>query len=221
MNIGLRGAFIISAVVHAAIVAPFYNYNLLRNDFVKKDAVIVDYIILSQISNIIAANAPGREAVVISETPKADIKKSPSQDSAALKHDKAYYKRKAEHAGKKGIADTGPALNAVQEADKKQAQIRSSKDYINYYGYLKDRIKARLQGNYRFYKGEGDVYLSFALNAKGVLLAYDIDRSRSTKDEVLLHITSASLKAVAPFSPLPKAISAPKMSFNITISFKR
>lgn len=212
MDIGFKSAFLISAVIHTGIAAPFYNHALLKSDFVKKDSVIVDYVILSQISNITAANTAERENVVTAGGVRA------------IKHDRSYYRKKSEAAGlkeKKNPAVNNPAERLVVEADKKDVKIQSSKDYLNYYGCLKDKIRARLQENYRFYKGEGDVYLSFILNAKGALLASNIDRSRSSKDEVLLHITRASLVAVAPFPPLPKVISAGQMSFNITISFRK
>ncbi|MDP3791970.1 MAG: hypothetical protein Q8R38_08005 [Candidatus Omnitrophota bacterium] len=212
---GLRSAFIISGIIHTAIAAPLYTHSLIRSDFVRKDPVIVDYMILSQISNITIANTSNKEDVAVREAPKPEIQKSSAPRTVQAKHDKSYYKRKTDRAVKKDD------LKNIKAADRKESEIKSSKDYISYYGYLKDRIRARLQDNYRYYNGEGDVYLSFVLNDRGALLTYSIDRARSTKDNVLLHITSTSLMAVAPFSALPKAISAPKMSFNITIAFKK
>jgi len=221
MEIGLRGAIIISTMLHGAIAVPFYNHSLIRSDFVKKDPVIVDYVVLKHISNLSIANVSGRGGAADAEGQKLDIKKPPVPESPAVKRDRSYYNRKHVKADS-GQATKAAAQSRGKDSDGKEAGIRSSRDYINYYGYLKSRIKERLQGNYRFYKGEGDVYLSFILNAQGALLSYDIDRSRSTTDEVLLHITGTSLKAVAPFSPLPKTIAAQKkMSFAITVSFKR
>lgn len=216
MEIGLRSAIIISAMLHGAIAVPFYNHSLIRNDFVKRDPVMVDYVILKQISNLSIANVSGRGTAADTEEQRLDVKKTPVPETPAVKHDKSYYSRKHAKTGSGQASKAGAAQDQGKETG-----IRSSRDYINYYGYLKSRIKERLQGNYRFYKGEGDVYLSFILSAQGALLSYDIDRSRSTTDEVLLHITGTSLKAVAPFAPLPKTISAPKMSFAITVSFKK
>ena len=222
MELGLRSAIIISTMLHGAIAVPFYNHNLIRNDFVKKDPVIVDYVILKHISNLSIANVSSRGADSDAEEQKLDVKKPPVPENPITRHDKSYYSRKRAKTGSGQASKTAAAQSQGKNADGREAGIRSSRDYINYYGYLKGRIKERLQGNYRFYKGEGDVYLSFILNAQGALLSYDIDRSRSTTDEVLLHITGTSLKAVAPFSPLPKSIAAQKkMSFAITVSFKK
>jgi len=215
MDIGFKGAFIVSALIHAGIAAPLYNQNLLKSDFVRKDSVIVDYVILKEISNIMPANIAKARPVVISQPSRIDVKETPAETKKVIKHAQSDYRKRLK------AASAGEKKSVVTKADKKEAQIRTSKDYLNYYGFLKDRIKARLQENYRYYNGEGDVFLSFVLNAKGLLLTYNIDRTRSTKDNVLLQITGASLMAIAPFPPIPKAISAPKMSFNITVSFKR
>lgn len=224
MDITFRSAFIISALTHAVIIAPFYNHNLLRHDFGKRNSVIVDYVVLKDMANIAAANAANKDAAVRTSEAPIEVKKDAAESKLAVKTDDAGYRKSIEAGRLKEIKEDiekASARQATQGTAKKESRIKSSKDYIDYYDFLKDKIRIRLQENYRFYKGEGDVYLSFTLTANGALLAYNIDRSRSSKDEVLLHMTGASLKAVSPFKPLPKAISAPKMSFNITIAFKK
>ena len=210
-------------MIHAAIAVPFYSHNLLKTDFEKKNAVIVDYVILKELSNITPANVSNKESIAEARIPKVDVNSAPgAENKTPTKHSKLDYKKKLEEIRSKGKSGTKVSANeAASEADKREARIRSSKDYLDYYGFLKEKIKARLQENYKFYKGEGDVYLSFVLNAKGVLIGYNIDRSKSSKDEVLLQVTRASLVAVAPFAPLPKSISDPHVAFNITISFKK
>ena len=240
MDITLKSAFVISSMIHAAIAVPLYNNNLLRGDFVKKDPAIVDYIILKEISNITIANTGKKDTTVATDQDKIDIKNAPAparrslgeggptaaetRHKDAANHTRSEYLKRFEAAKlkeKKRELSGRPQEQYAQEAAKKEAQIRSSKDYLDYYGFLKEKIRARLQENYKFYKGEGDVYISFVLGSKGQLLSYSIDRSKSAKDEVLLHITGASLMAVSPFPPLPKILSESKMSFSITISFKK
>jgi hypothetical protein len=223
MEIGLRSAFIISAIIHAGFAVPFYNHSLLKAHFEKRNAVIVDYVILRELSNITPANIGNKESVVVAQAPKIDVKSTPStENKTPTKHSKLDYRKKLKAIRSKEKPEAKvSAKQTVSGADKKESQIKSSKDYIDYYGSLKEKIKARLQENYKFYTGEGDVYLSFVLSAKGALVSYNIDRSKSSKDEVLLQITRASLMAVAPFAPIPRSISEPQASFNITISFKR
>lgn len=226
MDIGLRSTFVISAIAHALIVAPFYHQNLLKNDFAKQNSVVVDYLILKEMTGGAATNITTRSAAA--EAPEMhaggiEIKNAAPQIKPAAKFDKAAYKKRLEarkHRERQG-ALKGTAQTAALEAAKNQTQTKANREYVSYYELLKDKIKTRLQYNYRFYKGEGDVYLSFALGADGKLLAYGIDRQRSSKDDVLLQIASASLKGASPFQPLPKAIAGAKTSFNIIISFKK
>jgi hypothetical protein len=226
MEIGLKSAIIISAVVHAAIAAPLYNHNFFKGNFIKKDLVIVDYIVLKEISNISIANTAKNAAATVEPdkvSVKSDMVQASTQTKPAVKHSRAEYLRRLLDARnrKKNISSSSEKEQAVKEAAKKDAQIRSSRDYQDYYSFLKEKIRDRLQDNYRYYKGEGDVYVSFVLGSRGELISYNIDRLKSAKDEVLLHITGTSLMAVAPFPPLPKSIALPKMSFAITVSFKK
>ena len=56
MGITLRGAFIISAVIHAGLFAPFYNQYLLQQELEKKNTIVVDYVVLKEIAIAIATN---------------------------------------------------------------------------------------------------------------------------------------------------------------------
>jgi outer membrane biosynthesis protein TonB len=226
MDITLKSAFAISSLIHAAIAVPLYKSELLKSDFVRKDPVIVDYIILKEISNLTIANT-GRRDAAPGATDRLDIKKTtlPAPPEAHARktsnHTRSEYLKRFE-AAKLKEKKRELALKAAAAPDAaRDAAIRSTRDYQDYYAFLKEKLKDRLQDNYRYYKGEGDVYVSFVLDSKGRLISYSIDRVRSARDEVLLHITGASLMAVSPFPPLPKAISQPSMSFGITVSFKK
>lgn len=215
MQISLRGSIFMSAVMHAALLAPFYHQALFRADFAKHDSVVVDYVILKEMTGAALTNVTHKEAAQVSANTGGggiEIKSNEVQQAAfpAVKHGKAAYMKRLEARKKREL-----------EVLKKEVQTKANREYLNYYEVLKNRIKTRLQNNYRFYKGEGDVYLSFALDAGGKLLAYDVDRQKSSKDEVLIQMACASLKGVSPFPPLPKIIATDKTSFNIIISFKK
>lgn len=222
MDMSLRNAFIISAIIHVALFAPYYNQNMLRQEIEKRNSAIVDYVILREIANAVTAN---KEVVLRQiEPPRIEIKKEVEIKPQPTTQGKISYKKRLE--AKKLIQiekarKQYAAKVASREAAVKESELKSKKDYVNYYQLIRDKIKSRLKDNYGYYNHEGDVYLSFAITQNGTLLTYNIDRSRSTTDEVLLHITIMSLKAVSPFPPLPKSIQAPKMSFNVAISFKK
>jgi len=222
MDMTLRGAFIISAIIHAGLFAPFYNQHILRQELEKRNTIVVDYVILKEIATAIATN---KEVVLKSpETPRIDIQKEVAvkpQPALQVKADN----RKSMKSGKLKERTTSHKRDAVKdpskEAVKKEAQLKQSKDYVNYYQLIREKIRSRLKDNYQYYNREGEVHLSFVLTQNGSLLSYAIDRSKSTQDEVLLHITATSLKAISPFPALPRSLSISRMSFNIVISFKK
>ena len=222
MDITLRGAFIISAIIHAGMFAPFYNQHLLRQELEKKNTIVVDYIVLKEIATAIATNK--EVALKRPETPQIDIQKEVEvkpQPAPQVKADNGKSakssKLKERTKSRKKDAVRGPS----KEAAKKEAQLKQSEDYVNYYQLIREKIRSRLKDNYQYYNREGEVHLSFVLTQNGSLLSYAIDRSNSTQDEVLLHITATSIKAISPFPALPRSLSMSKMSFNIVISFKK
>lgn len=222
MDITLRGAFIISAIIHAGLFAPFYNQQILRQELEKKNTVVVDYVILKEIAAAISTN---KEIVLKSPgTPRIDIQKEIAvkpQPAPQIKSDNRKSEKSSKLKEKTASHKRDAVKNSSREAAKKESRLKQNKDYVNYYQLIREKIRARLKDNYRHYNREGEVHLSFVLTQNGSLLSYAIDRSKSTQDDVLLHITATSLKAISPFPALPRSLSMSKMSFNIIISFKK
>jgi TonB family protein len=115
--------------------------------------------------------------------------------------------------GEKSISDADVA--------KKQAKVKSTKDYINYYQLLREKIRRRLKANYSDDLLEGEVVLNFTLDARGALLSCSADRANSVKDETLVRVAEKSLRDASPFSPFPKGLDIPRMSFSVAVSFKK
>jgi len=222
MDTSLRGSFIISAIIHAGIFAPFYNQQLLRQELEKKNTVVVDYVILKEIATAIATD---KEVVLKRpETPRIDIQKEVAVEPQPAPQVKADNRKSAKSSKLKERAKSRKSdavKNPAEEAAKKEAQVKQSKDYVNYYQLIREKIRSKLKDNYQYYSREGEVHLSFVLTQNGSLLSYEIDRSKSTRDEMLLHITATSIKAISPFPALPRSLSMSKMSFNVAISFKK
>lgn len=218
----LRGALAISAIIHAALFAPFYNRHLLQQELEKKNAAVVDYVILKEIATAITTNK--EVALKKPETPQIDIQKevavkpqpAPQVKAIDAKNQKSSrIKDRAMSHRKNSPKDT------IKSASEKEAKLKNSKDYVNYYQLIREKIRSKLKDNYQYYNREGEVYLSFILTQNGSLLSYSIDRARSTQDETLLQVTAASLKSISPFPALPRSLSMSKMSFNVVISFKK
>ena len=211
-----------SAIIHAGLFAPFYNQHPLRQELEKKNTVVVDYVILKEIAIAIAAN---KEVVLKRpETPQIDIQKKVTvkpRPALQVKADNRKITKSSRLKERTKSRKRDAVKDSSKEAVKKEAQLKQSKDYVNYYQLIREKIRSRLKDNYRYYNREGEVNLSFVLTQNGSLLSYAIDRSKSTQDEALLHITAASLKAISPFPALPRSLSMSKMSFNVVISFKK
>jgi hypothetical protein len=62
--------------------------------------------------------------------------------------------------------------------------------------------------------------LFFTLNSDGRLDRFDVDRSRSVDNGALIDIATTSLKRSSPFPKFPEALSSPRVSFHVVISFK-
>ena len=189
----------------------------------KKNTVLVDYVILKEIA---AAMTTDKEVVLKrpEATPRIDIQKEIAVKPQPVPQVKADNKKSTESSKLKERAKShkeDAVKSAAKEAAKKEAQLKKTRDYVNYYQLIREKIRSRLSDNHQYYKREGEVYLSFVLTQNGSLLSYAIDRSKSTQDESLLRITETSIKAISPFPPLPRSLSTSKMSFNIQISFKK
>lgn len=222
MEITLRGAFIISAIIHACAFVPFYNQRWLRQESEKKNTVVVDYVILKEIAAAITTN---KEVVLKRpETPRIDIQKEIAMKPQPAPKVKADNRKSAKYSSLKDKTNSrkeDTVKKSAKEAVKKNAALKQNRDYVSYYQLIREKIRSRLKDNYRYYNREGDVYLSFTLTPNGSLLSYSIDKARSTQDDVLLQITGNSLKAISPFPSLPRSLTASKMSFSIAISFKK
>jgi len=201
MDATLKNCVLVSVLIHFLVAYPAYNSFLSRQDAARRDHIVVDYIKLEEPRKT-EARRPG---VNVRETPRVEVKQKVETTQAPVAP----------------AAKAGAKKETPQELAKKQARIRSTKDYINYYQLIREKIRQRLKSNYRRYHGEGDVGLVFILRSNGSLEALDIERASSTKDASLIDIAVSSLRQASPLPPFPKALAIPKMAFNLTVSFKR
>jgi len=204
MGISFKNAVMISIVIHAAVMLSLYRAPAFKTEQVRRDNVMVDYIPAEEPKK---TDTSSREVKAVSvETPKVEL---PPKVEV------------------KPIADAAPEADAVKQKEisdalaRKQAEIRSTKDYINYYQLIREKIRSRLKDNYRPQFGEGDVSLLFVLASNGSLVSSDVDLPSSSPKRLLRNIALMSLKDSAPFEPFPKAVSLPKMSFTVTVTFKK
>jgi len=200
MAFSFKHALIISSIIHAGILAP--GGVALRDILRVKDAdMVVDYIVIKDMTNV----------DIIEKS--ASLDKKQAESGAQEAKDSMMIDAAAEARATETVAKV--------EAVKKEIRIRSTRDYMNYYQVIREKIRARLKEKYKDYENEGDVCLVFTLSAEGSLSQYSIVPGSSTDDRQLIDMTTASLSEASPFPPFPKALSLPQMSFSLIVSFKK
>ncbi len=202
MDITLRNAILISLAIHILVIVPGYNNLLFKDRIRQRDRMTVDYVVLDEPRAVYERKTARTTAA---ETPKVEIRE----------------KVEAEAAPAAPPARKQAAQAQAQEAARKQAKIKSTKDYINYYQLIREKIRQRLKSHYGRQHGEGEVRLEFLLRSDGALLAADANRGASTQDAALVEMALKSLKEASPLPPFPKAIDLPRMSFDLTVVFKK
>jgi len=198
----MKYALLASILIHVGIALPFVNVPVPDNPVKKEKPVVVDYVKLKEPKHKAQPVMPKT-----AETPKVEI----TAKVEAKPADEAPAPRIEKDAPKEAPTDDA----------KRQAKIRSTKDYINYYQLIREKIRKRLKSNYRSYFREGEVALVFTLSKDGRLIAVGINDSASTDDAALRDIATASVREASPFPPFPKALSLPDMTFDLTVTFKR
>ncbi|MFA4981573.1 MAG: hypothetical protein WC592_03785 [Candidatus Omnitrophota bacterium] len=203
MKTRLKNSMAISAVAHCIILLPLVNLVPVEHRVEQPKPIAVDYIIVKEPAIFEAKSDTSTPAVSKVEL-KKDVELKPSANTAP-----------------QIPKSPEPAKEAAQDLAKRQAQARSTKDYINYYQLIREKIRQRLKAHYTDYNRQGEVNLVFELSSDGKLVALAIENAGSTTDKVLRNIAATSVKQAAPFAPFPQKLNLPRMSFNLTVSFKK
>ena len=214
MSAPFKIAIAVSVIIHSLFFIPVWK--IVKVPLEAEKPVIVDYL-ESKEPQVNVVTRHGRP-VKIAETPKAQLT-GKAEIAGAIEGQEAA--AKAEAARRQARAKAEAAKIEARELAKSQEPLRNTRDYINYYQLIRERIRQELKGRYKKSYGEGDVVLLFMLNSDGSLAAVDAGEARSAKDAVLAQLAVASLKGASPFPHFPKELSVPKMSFDLTISFKK
>lgn len=197
VDINFKKAVVLSAAVHTAVIVSLCSFVVPKFEKVKRDQVVIDYMVAEQ---------PKERAASLSiDTPKVTLAPKVAMAKPAAKP----------------AQQAAPDKQSSEELAKKQAQIRSTEDYINYYQLIREKIRRNLKTRYRDSYGEGDVALVFVLNADGTLALSRVNEGITASGQSLRSVALSSLKDASPFSPFPKGLSVPQMPFTLTVTFKK
>jgi len=220
MSRGFLVTLSVSAAAHLIAITPIYSLDLPRNTPIHKNLIVVDYIAMEESPRVEMAGFDVREKLQAVQR-QEPVKPLEVVGPAVVKGPQQIASYKKEIKARLLSQKFAKAEAQSKQVAQAEAKIRTTKDYVGYLEIIRQKIKVKLKENYKYYSNEGSIYLIFVLRSDGTLPAYDIDRSKSTQDDTLLNIATVSLIEAAPFASFPKALSLPKMTFNLVISFKK
>lgn len=207
MNNGLRYALIISVLIHFILITPLYGFSIFKEAMDIKKPMVVDYVIIKDPKNIDI-----RKSISSQKTPQTN-RSAPTKDIST--------KTTSVSSGPKMVSSRKIAPGRSLVAQKTEAKIRATRDYVSYYQFIRGKIRDCLKKNYKTNSKEGHVRVLFTLSANGALISAEADELASTTDKALLDIAVRSVKEAAPFPAFPKALALPKMTFDLVMNFKR
>jgi TonB family protein len=207
MNPMLRNALIISIIVHLLIISPLYGFVIFREAADVNKPIVVDYVVFKDPKEIDIRN-PALAPQKLRESKKAEVRQDVRLKSGTYNADSA----KSPH-------KTAPASSSL--AQKTEAKIRATKDYVSYYQLIRQKIRSCLKNHYGTQYMEGDVRLVFVLKSDGSLISARVDEDSSSANEALFDIAVKSVREASPFAPFPKALSLPKMTFELAVTFRK
>ena len=206
MNKPFRNAFTISAIIHLLAITPLYGFSIFNGAALAKRPIVVDYVVVKDPKQVEIAKTLASQRIL--ETKRQE----PAKERIA--------KQVANRPGTNRVSvKISPAKSHI--AQKTEARIRATKDYVSYYQLIRDQIRACLNDHYKTYYEKQDVYVIFTLRSDGMLQSVKVDESRSTDNQALLDIAVRSVREASPFEPFPKALALPKMTFDLIITFRK
>jgi TonB family protein len=205
-NKAFGNALILSIALHFLVITPLYGFVIFKEAIDIKKPMVVDYIAVKEMPKMEVRKANVQAAA--KETKRIELSKDVAQKTAAKKTE-----------AKKAPCKISPAKSRI--AQKTEAKIKATKDYVSYYQLIREKIRNRLKDNHRTYYREGDVRLIFTLKSDGSLASVEVDELGSVNNQTLFDIAVRSVREAAPFPPFPKALSLPKMSFDLMVTFKK
>ncbi len=212
----LRIALLISVLFHAATFLPLVHF---KNSSVQKKApsLKITYLAPREISSKkpLAENEPRR---LVKQTNEKDaVMESQVKTAQALKGQDVLLKRKEDK-------PLPAPLKPVNEYAKIEIPPELPKEkealYLSYYQSIRQKIRSFVVENYPRFIACGEVCLYFILSSDGRLKEINVVEERSSPNRPLREIAVKSLRDASPFSPFPKDLSQPQLSFNVIISFE-
>lgn len=198
----LWAALAASSIVHLAVLLWALIFGIDKDGPLLHEPVQVEYVKMAE-----DAMEPAREASdtkTAAETPEVEMG-SPTTGPSETKPPERPAKKPED-------SETRP------EEPHREESVRKSRDYINYFQLIREKVRSNLKKKYTDRDRQGDVPLLFDVGSDGRLLDA---RCGAGCDPALAAIALESLLEASPFPRFPRGLSFTSMSFNLTVSFKK
>jgi hypothetical protein len=208
MNNRFKGAVVISVLVHLILITPLYGFAIFRDSVDIKKPMVVDYVLIQDPKkieiprSIVSQNMPGAQSIKAS-VKGADVDARAVKDACKLP----------------GARKVAPGKSSI--ANKTEAKIRATKEYVSYYQLIRGKIRNCIKDNYKTSLTGGAVRVYFTLKADGSLVSIEGDGSIADGSQGLLGVVAKSIRQAAPFPEFPQALALPRMTFDLVVNFKR
>ena len=215
----LRITLLISVLFHATTFLPLAHFKNLSVQK-KVPALEVTYLAPRKISSKepSAKNKPRR---LVKQTNKKDAAMKPQVKTArALKGQDRLLKRKEDKPLKSRLAPLKPTSQYAKIEIPPELPKEKEALYLSYYQSIRQKIRTFVVENYPRFIACGEVCLYFILSSNGRLKEINVVEERSNPNRLLREIAEKSLRDASPFSPFPKDLEQPQLSFNVIISFE-
>ncbi len=118
------------------------------------------------------------------------------------------------------ITDDPSALKKTVSLSNIPGETFKTPEYRSYYQIVREKIRRLAYYNYKKLE-RGEVFLTFALTAKGDLLDVSINEQRSSPSSYLRDIALKSIQEAMPYPEFPEKLKKnSKLTFNVIISFE-
>jgi TonB family protein len=208
---------LISLLFHAAILFPMPKFQKKE----KADTAFLNYLALSITQpKPVEQNLHDKTNLSKPEKTKKNYRTIKSSNNKKVKKQIA---RKSEPSEKVEIAK--PVKEKKQEdveqprlPKKKEQDLSKDKFYITYYKLINEILRDAVIYPSDF--SEGEIALTFILNADGSLVNVDVLQDTSYNNNSLRETAKQIVKNAAPFPPFPKELRQNQLSFNVVFCFR-
>lgn len=101
----------------------------------------------------------------------------------------------------------------------KQVSPKERPAFVQYYRFIRNKIKVVAQSNTPDRFKEGKVKVIFRLSSNGRIKDLKVDEDKSIRNRILRFSAIESIKEASPFPAFPKGLTATELEFRITIEF--